>query len=139
MRDQLLQRQNAQQQRSQKVRGPSRDTAIPGREIGRQFWTKYSSVVCDLAVCFRIFVGKGQLSQPVAADLDWENLAAILLTELGCQCSLFCFLDPHSRFFTSASALPPRSPFLIRPLRTHSSRQRGMDAEEVLPMRLMLE
>ena len=32
-----------------------------------------------------------------------------------------------------------KSPFLMRPLRTHSSRQMGMEAEEVLPTRLMLE
>src|SRR5579884_4150908 len=81
MRDQLLQRQNAQQQRSQKVRGPSRDTAIPGREIGRQFWTKYSSVVCDLAVCSEFSWGRASFH------------SLLLLTSTGKIWQQFCLLS----------------------------------------------
>jgi hypothetical protein len=52
----------------------------------------------------------------------------------------------HHRIKTAPHVTPApnadistKSPFFNRPLRTHSSKQMGMEAEEVFPMRQILE
>jgi hypothetical protein len=75
--------------------------------------------------------------EPVA---HWPNLA--ITQSLNHQMARFL----HHRIRTAPQVTPApkadiriKSPFLMRPLRTHSSRQMGMEADDVFPMRLMFE